>query len=280
MTLDAQDSHLRELLLRVRCHIQCFETEQAMFPKVWMKQDQHGLDAAQACLAKLTRLVSMAPAIRARWETRRVDRITAPATDAFVRKRHAQGATLQAIGDELGVSRQRVQQIGKRLGLVWARDRKGQSGLKRLPDLLRQGLTNDEIADSLDMSPNWVATLIEALPNREALLRARKQAQRHAGSYTGQATARRQKRESKVVALMGKGVPMEEIARRLGVSVSTVATDWRVLGAARSPHVEKRLKRVGALLAKGHTLQEIAERLGVSKGTIKTDVRLIEARAK
>lgn len=58
MTLDAQDPHLRELLMKVRGHIEILEYEQIVFPTT-AKLDKECLDQAQACLHHLQNLIGL-----------------------------------------------------------------------------------------------------------------------------------------------------------------------------------------------------------------------------
>lgn len=86
---------------------------------------------------------------------------------------------MQQIGDELGVSRQRVHQIAKRLRLKWQPYR----STDRLRYWLSKGLSNKEIALMINRSPGFVAKVILAMPDREAMLERRRKVRSKPGVH-------------------------------------------------------------------------------------------------
>ncbi len=141
--------------------------------------------------------------------------------DQQIRRMHAQGLTMTDIGVELGVSRQRVAQLADRLGLAWAKAMPEAERWKRLPALLRQGLTYGQIAERLGVHEQVIAKDLRTMPHGKRLRKEQRQAKPSG------------KRREKIPALIEKGLSAPQIAERLGVVTSTIYRDlaWMKLPA-------------------------------------------------
>ncbi|MGN6111736.1 MAG: DeoR family transcriptional regulator [Luteimonas sp.] len=129
-----------------------------------------------------------------------------------VRRLHQRGMSQAAIAREIGVSRQRVWQLIRDMDLGANRPTP-EERRNRLPQLLRQGLLNFQIARALGTTPYAIEQDLAALPDREALLEARRLAR---PSW---------RRRHQIPELIRKGLSTPEIARALGVGITTIRRD-------------------------------------------------------
>lgn len=161
-----------------------------------------------------------------------------------VRRLHQQGMSQSAIARELGVSRQRVWQLVKDMGLGANRTTPEQRR-NRLPQLLRQGLSKTKIAKALGTTPYAIEQDLAALPDREALLEARRMAR---PSW---------RRRHQIPDLIRNGLSTPEIASALGVGITTIRRDIdamelppalqrKCLANGRGAWNRKRLERLAA----------------------------------
>lgn len=145
------------------------------------------------------------------------------------------------IARELIISRQRVFQVKKELGLK----KPGSAPLPeaerlvKLAELMRKGWTNRNIARSLNVAGEVVARDLAQHPEREALLQARKE--------TRPAWRRRQQ----ILGLIEQGLTGPQIAKRLHVSQTMIASDRKVLKL--SPELKAKV-RENARVATGRSV--------------------------
>jgi hypothetical protein len=101
------------------------------------------------------------------------------ANNETVKKRNSQGWTLQQIADELGLSRQRVHQIGCQCGLKW-------NPKRRWPKMrywVGKGLSNKEVALMMNC-PTWmIADAIQSMPDKDQLLKKRRLGRSKPGAH-------------------------------------------------------------------------------------------------
>jgi transposase len=142
-----------------------------------------------------------------------------------VRRLHQQGMSQSAIARKLGVSRQRVWQLIQEMGLGANRPTPEQRR-KRLPQMLRQGLSKNKIAQALGTTPYAIEQDLAALPDCEALLEARRLAR---PSW---------RRRHQIPGLIRKGLSTPEIAMTLGVGITTIRRD--IVALKLSPELQKK----------------------------------------
>lgn len=142
-----------------------------------------------------------------------------------VRRLHQQGMRQSAIAREIGVSRQRVWQLIRDMDLGANRPNPEQRR-KRLPQLLRQGMLNYQIARALGTTPYAIEQDLATLPDREALLEARRLARPC------------WRRRQQIPGLIERGLTTPEIAEVLRVSATTVQRDIKALQL--SPALQKK----------------------------------------
>ena len=135
----------------------------------------------------------------------------------LIRRLHGQGATQTDIARRLGLSRQRVSQLARELGLTWPKPMAPEERQARIPALMRQGLTVPDIAERLGVSEHAIHKDIRALPNVEQLRAARQQARPRA------------RRLPLIPPLIEQGLATQAIADRLGVALTTIQSDIRDL---------------------------------------------------
>lgn len=151
---------------------------------------------------------------------------------------HKRGASMTDIGAELGVSRQRVAQLGARLGLVWAKAPTEKERKQRLPALLRQGLTDEAIAEHLGVHPAVVSKDVRSMRGHKRLRQEQRQA-RPGGQ-----------RRAQIPKLIQQGLSAPAIAKRLDVVTSTIYRDLVALNLPKHLH-QKRLDNGMAAKVKG-----------------------------
>ncbi len=142
-----------------------------------------------------------------------------------VRRLHEQGMSQSAIGRELGISRQRVWQLIQEMGLGANRPTAEQRR-EQLPHLLRRGMLNYQIARALGTTPYAIEQDLATLPDREALLEARRLARPC------------WRRRLQIPGLIERGLTTPEIAEVLRVSATTVQRDIKALQL--SPALQKK----------------------------------------
>jgi DNA-binding NarL/FixJ family response regulator len=135
---------------------------------------------------------------------------------------YKKGLSQAAIARQLGISRQRVWQLLHGQGLVGSDKPSPQLRREQLPQLLRQGLSNTQIAKRLGVGYSTIKQDLSQLPDRTALLEARRMAQ---PSW---------RRRKQVPDLIREGLATPDIARRLGVGITTIQRDVLALGLPKS----------------------------------------------
>lgn len=182
------------------------------------------------------------------------------ARDRRVRRLTRAGFTDAAIANKLKVSRSRVGQLVKRLGLPSGLARREAVRLKRqqrVAEVLAQDKSAciQEIARRTGLSPKTAARICEQigrLAKSEAMALRRQQ----------------------VVALVGQGLSTVEIAVRLGITREEVAADALAMGVGfRGPRasLSPRRRKVALLAAQGVPVSEIAEQLGMAESVVYKD---------
>ncbi|MEK2647369.1 hypothetical protein [Bdellovibrio sp. BCCA] len=174
------------------------------------------------------------------------------------------GMTLEAIGQEYGVSRQRVQQIIQMYGL--SRDSGGVSAnrsnkLEMIADLCRKGRTVTEIAQETACKHTFVTKSLKQLG-----LKARTPAQRKYGD------------ESAIISFASRSQSLRDMAKLMGVNEHSLGRYLnrhypeilkRISKRPTSEESEQRKLMVKQMLAEGKAPKEIAQDLKLNLPTLK-----------
>ena len=198
------------------------------------------------------------------------------ALEKLVLKRRAQGVSQSSIAREVGLTRQRIWQVCKGLGLPRVQRRPREDRVRLLPGLMQQGLTNTQIADRLGVSHGCVVRDLRSLPKYQKLLATRAAAKPAAV------------RRGKIPGLLEQGMSRRQIADSLGVDLPTIQRDMRRMqipkrymdmAAANRRSSDPRLKpvvqrrsRVQVLRKQGRPVIEIARELEVPGATVWNDL--------
>lgn len=198
------------------------------------------------------------------------------ALEKLVIRRRAAGVSQSEIAREVGLSRQRISQICKRLGISIPPPAH-QQRLANLPALMREGLSIEKIATRLDVSYNCVRCAIQRLPDRDELEKARANAR--------PSIVRRRR----IQQFIKSGMAIPGIAGKLDVDVELVRRDMKrdpnlrllrdvaranqLAADPRAQAVAHRRERVRELAYKGKRPARISETLGIPLRTVVSDLR-------
>jgi transposase len=141
---------------------------------------------------------------------------------ASVLRLQKEGLSQSAIARDLGISRQRVWQLLHRQGLAGSGKPPAEQRRAKMPALLRQGLSNAQIGKRLGVTSSTIVRDLSTLPDREALLEARRLAK---PSWH---------RRALVPDLIRQGMATPDIARHLGVGTSTAQRDVKALALTKA----------------------------------------------
>ncbi len=229
-----------------------------------------------------------------------------------VARLYTKGKTVREIAEELGVTVPIIYQDIRLLikeGKVEKREKSDINGkkegrkrskevAKRREEVVRlytKGKTVREIAEELGISLPTIYQDIRILVKEGKIEKREREESKTNGKKRGRKRSKKvSKRREDAARLYKEGKTAKEISEELGVSVSIIYQDIRILikegkiekrekfdingkkeGRKRSKEVAKRREEVVRLYTKGKTVREIAEELGVSVSIIYQDIRIL-----
>lgn len=211
-----------------------------------------------------------------------MDRTEAIRREDRIKRLHAKGMRGSEIAQAMGVSRQRVHQLLRRLKLKPHPRSDFAQRRKKIPKMIRSGMTGSQVAREFDVPPAQIYQDLRVI-NDQALVewmrknRAAWLTKERTGKTPDALVPRIEQRRKKVKALFAKGHGSLEIAQRLKVSRPTINTDLRALGLAGQRRREvkdqaaRRRAQVRKLTLQGLSGAWIAQKLGVEPQVVYND---------